>query len=106
MASAETRTGIVVVPRVFAMPFWRWVNEPCVTIDGTAHNVDWRAVFFPVAPGTHQVEVCIRMFLFWKQGKAKTTVEVIDGQTVQVNYKARWLVFLPGKITVVQTQPS
>ena len=39
-------------------------------------------------------------YTVYNAGKATTTVTVQPGQTVRVAYKAPWLIFLPGKITV------
>ena len=56
--------------------------------------------YFPVAPGQHTVSVYFPYFIPKQAGKGIVTVNVAPGQTVDVGYKAPWIVFLKGRMSV------
>src|SRR4051812_17385501 len=94
-------TGIEVTAKFFVLAFILNLFKPIVTIDGNAVKSTWRKPnFFAAAPGQHTVQVHFPYGFIKTAGKATTTVTVQPGQTVRVAYKAPWLIFLPGKITV------
>jgi hypothetical protein len=75
---------------------------PRVEVDGgPAQRIKWRADNpIQVSAGSHQVVVYFPyLFIMPRAGKAETNVNVTEGQTVTVKYKAPWLVFLAGKIS-------
>ena len=77
-----------------------------VILDGKKQKVGWGTTSLPVAPGTHDLVVYMRV-LFLKSTKATISVTVADGQTVTVDYQSPLagripaLFWLPGKIQVV-----
>ena len=66
----------------------------------TPAKFGWTTAPIPVQPGTYTIEVFFPYLMMSKAGKASTTVTLAPGQTVNVAYRAPWLIFLPGKITV------
>jgi len=64
-------------------------------------RVGWKTSDLEVSPGTHRLEVYFPyLFIMPKAGRNEVQVDVAEGQTVNVTYKAPWLVFLKGKMTV------
>jgi hypothetical protein len=75
---------------------------PRVEVDGgPAQRIRWRADNpIQASPGAHHVVVYFPyLFIIRKAGKAEIDVNLAEGQTATVKYKAPWLVFLPGKIS-------
>ena len=70
---------------------------------GPPQKVGWGTTDIPVSPGQHSLVVWVPYLGFWNIGRAEASVDVAEGQTVAVNYKSPWLVFLPGKI---ETAPA
>ena len=94
-------TGLEITAKFFVLAFILNFFKPVFTIDGNPAKGTWRTpTFFPTAPGTHQVQVHFPYMLIKEAGKATQSVTVQPGQVVRVAYKAPWLIFLPGKLTV------
>lgn len=75
--------------------------KPRIAIDGDEYQGRWKeSATVPVAPGTHVVATYFP-YIFWKRaGVGEVTVNVADGQVVDVRYEAPWLVFLKGKMSI------
>jgi hypothetical protein len=97
---ATTPTGIAVKAKIFPIAFIMLLFKPIVEIDGQPHEGAWSDNFFPVGAGNHSVTVYWKYFWFLPSNRGTINVTVADGQAVNVLYQARWLVFLPGKISV------
>jgi len=96
-----SNTGIEITAKFFVLAFILNFFKPVFTIDGQAVKGKWKApTFFPTAPGTHQVQVHFPYLIIKEAGKGVQSVAVQPGQVVRVGYKAPWLIFLPGKLTV------
>ncbi|MCW2968627.1 MAG: hypothetical protein JWM71_2399 [Solirubrobacteraceae bacterium] len=95
MATIQLRT------KFFPIAFLLLLFPARASVDGAAEQkVGWGTTDLSVSPGSHRIEVWFPYFFVFNVGKASTEVSVQEGQTVQVTYKAPWLVFLPGKIKV------
>jgi hypothetical protein len=92
---------INVRPTFFILAFILWRFPPRTEIDGApAQRIKWRKDNpIQVTPGAHHVAVYFRYVFMRHAGKAEIDVNVAEGQTVTVMYKAPWLVFLAGKIS-------
>ncbi len=94
-------TGIEITASFFILSFILFLFKPVFVIDGTAVKSQWKTPgMFPTAPGQHQVQVHIPYLFLRTAGKAVATATVQPGQVVRVAYKAPWILFLPGKITM------
>jgi hypothetical protein len=93
---------INLVTKFFPLAFILYFFPPRVEVDGgPAQRLKWGANSVQVAPGAHHLVVYFPyLFIMPRAGKAEVDVSVEEGQTVTVTYKAPWLVFLAGKITV------
>ena len=93
-------TGIAVKCKIFPLAFLMLLFKPTIEIDGQPHEGSWSDNFFPAGAGNHSVTVSWKYFWFLVVNKATINVTVAEGQPVNVLYQARWLIFLPGKISV------
>jgi hypothetical protein len=104
---AQTPTGIEVRAKFFPLALLLLLFPPTVEINGQAHPAKWGTTFFPGTPGTVTVKAYFKyLFLFPQCNKAEIQVTVAPGQVAKVSYKARWLIFLPGKISVETVTPA
>ncbi|HEX2016094.1 MAG TPA: hypothetical protein VGN69_05305 [Solirubrobacteraceae bacterium] len=72
------------------------------SIDGAEpQKVGWGESQLSVAAGTHTIEVFFPYLFIFNVGKAQVSVTLSEGQSVTLQYKAPWLVFLPGKLQQV-----
>jgi hypothetical protein len=86
--------------------FFMLLFKPVVEIDGQVHQGAWSTTFFPTAPGEHSVTVYWKYFGLLPINKGTASVTVTEGGTANVRYGPRWLIFLPGKMTVTQAVPA
>ena len=99
MSSAPT--GIEVTAKIFPLAFIALLFKVVVEIDGQTTEVGWsKPNFLPTTAGTHQVTISWKYFFVLPVNKASVSVTVAEGQTAHILYKARWLIFLAGLITV------
>jgi hypothetical protein len=73
---------------------------PIVIVDGSRSILSWGEHSFSVSPGTHEVKVSLGDQFFRKLSAARVTVEISQGQTIHVDYRAPLIVFADGKIKV------
>jgi hypothetical protein len=85
--------------KIFPLAFLLLLFKTIVTIDGVPSVLPWGEYVFPVAPGTHQVEVCFK-YLFGPMGANGLTVSAAPGQTVSVLYRSPFIVFMKGRISL------
>jgi hypothetical protein len=71
-----------------------------VAIDGFDTVQSWGSHFFPTAPGRHEVRVSFRYIFSRTMGENSIVVDVAAGQTVHVQYRSPWLVFLKGSLKI------
>lgn len=90
----EVTTGYMVLAFLLA------AFKTRVAIDGRVYELPWGTNTFPVNPGRHRVRVSFKYLIPSDAGGNEVDVDVKPGETVRVGYRAPWLVFLKGKITV------
>jgi hypothetical protein len=101
MASPPASSGIEIRATYFPLAFLLLLFPPTFVVDGQAMPGRWnQATTIPVGPGSHQVKVFFRYLWFMDAGPGETQVDVTEGSVRRVTYKAPWLVFLRGKMTV------
>jgi hypothetical protein len=88
--------------KFFPLAFILFLFPPRVEIDGgPAQKIKWSTNQLQVQPGTHHLTVYFPyLFIMPRAGKAEIDVTVEEGQTRTVRYKAPWIVFFAGKISV------
>jgi hypothetical protein len=92
---------VVVRTKTFPLAFLLLFFKTIVTLDGTPWELPWGESVFPVAPGVHEVHVAFKYF-FGPVGANSLQVQVAAGQTVTVAYRSPFLVFMKGKIQLVE----
>lgn len=101
MTDTAPQSTIQVTAKFFPLFWILFFIKPHVQIDGADVQGAWNTPQqFPVAPGNHTVSVYFPYFIPRQAGKGTVTVDVAPGQTVSVAYKAPWIVFLKGRMTV------
>ena len=61
----------------------------------------WGTNDIPVTAGSHRLTVYFPYLFVMKQaGKGEIEVNVAEGETVNVRYRAPWIVFLAGKLQI------
>ena len=98
---APGQATIVVRTRIFPLAFLLYLFRTVVTVDGTPWELKWGESVFPVAPGWHEVKVASK-YIWGLIGINSVDVQVAEGQTVTVAYRSPFLVFMKGKIAVVE----
>ena len=74
---------------------------PTFVVDGQVMKGKWREpTTIPVAAGSHTVKIFFRYLFIMDAGVGEAQVTVADGAVTRVGYKAPWLVFLKGRMTV------
>ncbi len=91
-------TGIELQTKYFILNFLIVIFPLILTIDGSQVKGKWGTSFYPVAPGSHQVEVAWKMYWVLPVNKASMPVTLAQGQVARLLYNAPWLFFLPGKL--------
>ena len=91
---------INVIAKIIPLGFLLYLFPPRVEIDGgPAQKIRWSENPIQVPPGQHTVAVYFPyMWIIRRAGEAQISVNVAEGQTAVVRYRAPWLVFLAGKI--------
>src|SRR5256885_200136 len=100
---STSQTGIAVTAKIFVLNFVMLLFKPVVEIDGVVQEGAWSTKFLATAPGQHSVTVYWKYMWFLPANRATVNVTVADGSSVDITYQARWMIFLPGKISVAQT---
>ena len=94
-------SGIELHVRAFPGAFLQYVTNASAALDaGPAFPIRWGVNPMFVPPGRHQIRVSYAYLWFKRCNPAEIVVEVPAGGLVRVVYRARWLVFLKGKLAV------
>ena len=95
--------GIVEVvakyPRLAFVYSW---FKPTIEIDGELCQKPWGAYEFALPAGTHIISVSYPWLLAPRCGENSVTVELRPGSRIRVEYMARYIRYLPGKIKVTE----
>ena len=103
MSENATRTGIRIHTKVFPLAFLLLFFRTNITIDEVTTSVRWGTSFHAVEPGRHRVSVSFRYLLGRNMGENGVTIDVSDGQTVNVEYRSPFLVTGTGLISAGNT---
>ena len=102
----DNRTGLAIKSEFFILFFFSYLFvKPMVSIDGgEPQKLAWRdRSFVPTSAGRHEVKVYGKPILWFGINKTVTTVDVAEGQTVELDYTIpfikTYLWFLPAKLT-------
>jgi hypothetical protein len=102
----DNQTGLAIKSEFFILFLMTYLffTKPMVTIDGGAPQaLKWRErSFVPTSAGRHEVTVYTKPILWIASNKATASVDVVEGQTAALDYKApllgTLLFFAPGKL--------
>lgn len=103
---STSQTGIAVTAKILFLNFVQLLFKPVVEIDGVAKEGAWSTTFFATDPGQHTVAVYWKYLWFLPVNRGTVTVTIAEGTTVDMLYRPRWLVFLPGKLSVTHAAPA
>ena len=88
-----------------AIAFFYGLLKPNYVIDGLIEKRPWGTHAFRVAPGRHRVDISYPWVLVRHAGRAHVEVDVADGATVRLRYKANMMRYMPGKLIVEDELP-
>jgi hypothetical protein len=94
---------IRITAKFFILQFFLFFFPAYAQVDGgEAIKIGWGTKDVEVAAGTHQVTVYIPYLfgLIPRMGENQIEVSVAEGETVAVKFRAPFLVFMKGKLTV------
>ena len=98
LPEASAPTGITVAGHFSPMMWSLLFTKLTVEIDGEPHRGRWRRRFLPTGAGSHRVAVFFAYVGNPRCGEASVEVEVPDGTTVALAYKAPNLPTAPGRL--------
>ncbi len=75
--------------------------HPIVEVDGEPHQVNWGVNTLTVPPGQHTLKAYHKWLVFSKAYASSTTVDVVEGQTVRLQWHTGAAAFRPGKWSVL-----
>ena len=103
----DSAEGVVqVVARYPKFAFvYSWF-KPTIEIDGQKHKRRWGTYEFTLPAGSHVVAVSYPWFLTLECGKSSATVELRPMAKVRVEYVARYIRYIPGKIEVTEVDQA
>lgn len=84
----------------WAMAFLFLLTSTRVELDGQSWKLPWGHLRLSVPTGRHRLGVSFR-YLGKDRGAATKEIDVEADHTVEIRYRAPWLVFLPGALRVV-----
>jgi hypothetical protein len=85
----------------FPWGLFYWMARPEMVVDGRGPvRAAWGRTVFPMPPGQHHLQVFahFRNTPAGRVGQAQTVVPVHPGQTVEVDYRVPWMMFLSGRV--------
>jgi uncharacterized protein DUF2510 len=98
---SQAGAGIEITATFFPLAFLLFLFPPTFIVDGRAMRGTWRQpTMIPVTPGHHQVRVFFRYLGFIDAGVGDIGVDVPAGSARRVTYRAPWLVFLRGRMSL------
>jgi hypothetical protein len=80
------------------LSFFLFFTKPRITIDGDTNVGVWGANSYEVAPGRHNVKVAFKYFAKPNTGENAIDVDVAEGATTRISYRAPMLVTMKGKL--------
>jgi hypothetical protein len=98
MSESTPPTGMNVTLKFNPLQFFFYLCKPKLVIDHGEPIVSrWGKSFVPLAPGEHTISCYFRYLYLPRAMESSTTVHVGPGQVVELLWKARWVIFSPGK---------
>jgi len=95
--------GLVLRTEFFLLDWTLRFTHTTVTVDDRTYELPWGAHYFPLEPGSHQLEVSYPYLRLPRAGKVSIAVDVSPNQVVQASYRSPnsvLVAFRPGKLTV------
>jgi len=95
--------GLVLRTGFFPLDWTLRFTHTTVTLDDRTYELPWGAHYFPLEPGSHQLEVSYPYLRLSRAGKTSMAVDVSPNQVVQASYRSPnsvLMAFRPGKLTI------
>ncbi len=95
--------GLILRTEFFRLDWTLRFTHTTVTIDDRTYELPWGGHYFPLEPGSHQLEVSYPYLRLSRAGKASIPVDVSPNQVVHAAYRSPnsvLLAFRPGKLNV------
>ncbi len=101
MSVGSERAFIDVRASFFPLAFLLFFCHPRIALDGVEVASDgWGTTRIPVSPGPHRIAVWAPYLYLKTMGYNEGVVQAQPGAIVSLHWRAPWIVFLDGKITV------
>ena len=97
---AERRTGITISGHHSPMNWILVFTKLTVEIDGCPVTGSWRKHFIPTDSGDHHIEVYFKYIGQPRCAEASVDIQVPEGETVGLAYRAPNLMTAPGRLEV------
>ncbi|MEO6629439.1 MAG: DUF2510 domain-containing protein [Aquihabitans sp.] len=103
MSSVQSPGAVIdIKASYFVLAFLFAFFKPKASINNSApFDIRWGVTPIPVAPGRYQVEVWVPYLFLPTMGRNGTVIDVPAGGQVMVHWRAPWLVFLQGAVSVL-----
>jgi hypothetical protein len=102
VSESTPSTGIKVTTKFIPLQFLFYLCKPRLVVDNGEPIVSkWGRSFIPVGAGDHTVSCYFRYLYLPRAMESSTTVHVVPGQVVELLWKARLIIFSPGKWSTV-----
>ena len=90
-------SGISVTTKFHPLTFLLYLCRPRLVLDNGEPMVrPWGKSFIPAEPGEHSLTCYFRYLYLARAMESSTIVSVAPGQDVELQWKARWIIFQPG----------
>ncbi|HTR54487.1 MAG TPA: hypothetical protein VMJ10_27540 [Kofleriaceae bacterium] len=86
----------------FPLMWILFLITPYLAIDGRAERRPWGKHQLMVPPGTHHFEAWYPYIFRSQTSIGAITLDLLPGASYLLKYRPAWLVFLPGKMTLVE----
>lgn len=89
----------------FFLAFLLYFFKPYVALDGNAAPQQWGVTTIPVVPGRYTVEAWVNYLIAPQMGRNGVVIDAAPGTVTRIRWKAPWLIFLKGSISVTEVVP-
>ncbi|HEU0035973.1 MAG TPA: hypothetical protein VFQ53_35420 [Kofleriaceae bacterium] len=89
--------------KFFPLMWILYLVKPWLSVNGMAERRTWDTHSLSLAPGRYQFEAWFPYMFSSQTCKGSVVVDLAPGGSYKLKYRPAWLVFLPGKLTVVSS---
>lgn len=98
--------GVVLHSGFFRLDWTLRFTHTTVTIDDRTYDLPWGEHYFPLEPGSHQLEVSYPYLRLSRAGKASMAIDVSPNQLLRVSYRTPTSVLVAFRAGQLTVEPS